>query len=124
MTSVPALFDAVVLAGGRASRLGGVDKAAVLVADRALLDRVLDAAANARWTVIVGPPELTRAGVLTVLEDPQAPARRRVSGRASRPWTAGVPTTTTRLCSSWPVTCRLRAGQCRSAGRARERPRG
>ena len=70
MTSVPVVFDAVVLAGGRGSRLGGVDKAEVLVAGRALLDRVLDAAANARRTVVVGPPDLNRAGVVTVLEEP------------------------------------------------------
>lgn len=83
MTSVPVVFDAVVLAGGRASRLGGVDKAEVLVAGRALLDRVLDAAANARRTVVLGPPDLNRAGVVTVLEEPPG------SGPAAALW-AGV----------------------------------
>ncbi|MFZ2514092.1 MAG: NTP transferase domain-containing protein, partial [Candidatus Lutibacillus vidarii] len=39
--------DAIVLAGGRGSRLGGVDKGAVPVAGRALLDRVLDAVSGA-----------------------------------------------------------------------------
>lgn len=62
--------DAVVLAGGAASRLGGVDKAEVAVAGRALLDRVLDATAGARRVVVVGPARLARPGVTTVLEDP------------------------------------------------------
>jgi molybdopterin-guanine dinucleotide biosynthesis protein A len=83
VTSVPAPFDAVVLAGGRGRRLGGVDKAEVLVAGRALLDRALDAAAGARWTVVVGPQELERAGVSTVLEEPPG------SGPAAGLW-AGV----------------------------------
>jgi molybdopterin-guanine dinucleotide biosynthesis protein A len=64
------VFDAVLLAGGRGSRLGGVDKAEVVLAGRALIDRVLDAAAQARSTVIVGPPERSRIGVSTVLEEP------------------------------------------------------
>jgi molybdopterin-guanine dinucleotide biosynthesis protein A len=64
------VFDAVLLAGGRGSRLGGVAKAEVMLAGRALIDRVLDAAAHARSTVIVGPPERSRIGVSTVLEEP------------------------------------------------------
>jgi molybdopterin-guanine dinucleotide biosynthesis protein A len=63
-------FDAIVLAGGRGSRLGGVSKPDVLVAGRSLLDRALDAAAGARHVVVVGPPGLARPGVVTVLEDP------------------------------------------------------
>lgn len=64
------MFDAVVLAGGAGSRLGGVVKAEVVVAGRALLDHVLDATAGARRTVVVGPPEVARPGVPCVLEDP------------------------------------------------------
>ncbi|MEU7054400.1 NTP transferase domain-containing protein, partial [Streptomyces eurythermus] len=37
----PAPYDAVVLAGGAARRLGGADKPGVRVGGRALLDRVL-----------------------------------------------------------------------------------
>ncbi|MFB7281741.1 DUF6457 domain-containing protein [Streptomyces hydrogenans] len=52
-------FDAVVLAGGAARRLGGVDKPGVRVGGRALLDRVLAAVAGARRTVVVGDPRPT-----------------------------------------------------------------
>lgn len=62
--------DVLVLAGGRGERLGGVDKASVVVGGRTLLDRVLDAGAAARTSVVVGPAHLARPGVLTVLEDP------------------------------------------------------
>ncbi|WP_438949006.1 NTP transferase domain-containing protein, partial [Streptomyces harbinensis] len=43
VTDDPPVFDAIVLAGGAARRLGGADKAAVTVGGRPLLDRVLDA---------------------------------------------------------------------------------
>jgi molybdopterin-guanine dinucleotide biosynthesis protein A len=49
------VFDAIVLAGGAARRLGGIDKVAEPVAGIALLDRVLRAAGAARRTVVVGP---------------------------------------------------------------------
>lgn len=62
--------DAVVLAGGAASRLGGASKPDVVVGGRPLLDRVLDATAGARDVVVVGPPALARPGVRTVLEHP------------------------------------------------------
>lgn len=63
-------YDAVVLAGGRGRRLGGVSKPEVRVAGRPLLDRVLDATGAAARVVLVGPPGLARPGVTTVLEDP------------------------------------------------------
>ncbi|MCJ1678621.1 molybdenum cofactor guanylyltransferase [Streptomyces sp. APSN-46.1] len=47
-------YDAIVLAGGAAQRLGGADKPALRVGGRSLLDRVLDACADARTTVVVG----------------------------------------------------------------------
>lgn len=62
--------DVVVLAGGEGRRLGGVSKADVVVAGRALLDHVLDAAAGARRTVVVGPPEVARPGVARTREEP------------------------------------------------------
>ena len=62
-------FDAVVLAGGRAERLG-VPKPGVTLAGRTLLDHALAATSAARTTVVVGPPELSRAGVTVVREDP------------------------------------------------------
>lgn len=66
----PGRFDAVVLAGGAARRLGGVSKPEVLVAGVSLLDRVLAATVAARRVVVVGPRGLARPGVPTVLEDP------------------------------------------------------
>jgi molybdopterin-guanine dinucleotide biosynthesis protein A len=64
-------FDAVVLAGGAASRLGGVDKAAAEVGGRRLLDRVLAAVAGAGRIVVVGPERgWEPPGVVVVREDP------------------------------------------------------
>ncbi|MBB5804129.1 molybdopterin-guanine dinucleotide biosynthesis protein A [Saccharothrix ecbatanensis] len=65
-----ASWAAVVLAGGRGSRLGGVDKASVVVAGRALLDHVLDAVASAEQTVVVGPRKDDVPGVTWAREDP------------------------------------------------------
>ncbi|WP_205710936.1 molybdenum cofactor guanylyltransferase [Isoptericola sp. BMS4] len=48
-------FDAVVLAGGRASRLGGVPKPTLVVEGATLLDHALAACAGAAHTVVVGP---------------------------------------------------------------------
>jgi molybdopterin-guanine dinucleotide biosynthesis protein A len=64
------VFDAVVLAGGRGSRLGGASKPEVVVGGTALLDHALAAVRDAAHVVIVGPPSLGRPGVPTVLEDP------------------------------------------------------
>ncbi|MFB9644114.1 NTP transferase domain-containing protein [Agromyces lapidis] len=61
---------AIVLAGGRAARLGGADKASVEVDGRALLDHVLAAVEGCRQLVVVGPPALARPGVVLVREDP------------------------------------------------------
>ena len=63
-------YDAVVLAGGEGSRLGGVSKAEVLLAGRHLLDHALAAVADAQRRIVVGPGELARPGVPTTLEDP------------------------------------------------------
>ena len=66
------LVVAVVLAGGGGRRLGGVDKAGLVLGGRTLLDRVLSAAAGvAGRLVVVGPPrtvDLERA-VIFVQED-------------------------------------------------------
>ncbi|MGI5376784.1 NTP transferase domain-containing protein [Streptomyces sp. CA-251387] len=63
-------YDAVVLAGGAARRLGGADKPAVRVGGRALLDRVLAACADARTTVVVADPRPTARPVTWAREDP------------------------------------------------------
>ena len=48
-------FDAVVLAGGRATRLGGYPKPQLDYAGRSLLERALGAVSAARVAVVVGP---------------------------------------------------------------------
>lgn len=65
-------LDALVLAGGRSSRLGGTDKAGVVVGQGTLLDHALAGAARigARRTVVVGPPGLVAEPVLSVQETP------------------------------------------------------
>ncbi|WP_028799337.1 DUF6457 domain-containing protein [Streptomyces sp. 142MFCol3.1] len=65
-----AAYDAVVLAGGGARRLGGADKPGVRVGGRALLDRVLAACADAATTVVVAEPRTTARPVVWAREDP------------------------------------------------------
>ena len=48
-------FDAIVLCGGAARRLGGTDKANVVVGGKTLLERAVDAVSGARRTIAVGP---------------------------------------------------------------------
>ncbi|MGW0180698.1 NTP transferase domain-containing protein [Nocardia sp. NPDC003345] len=61
--------DVIVLAGGRASRMGGVDKPGLIVGGRSMLDTALAAVSALGRTVVVGPPrpELA-AGVLQTRE--------------------------------------------------------
>ncbi|MDT0609639.1 NTP transferase domain-containing protein [Streptomyces lancefieldiae] len=68
--AAPAAYDAVVLAGGAARRLGGADKPGVRVGGRALLDRVLAACAGARTTVVVADHRPTVRTVTWAREDP------------------------------------------------------
>ncbi|MET8324928.1 NTP transferase domain-containing protein [Streptomyces sp. NPDC005181] len=64
-------YDAIVLAGGAAKRLGGADKPAVRVGGRALLDRVLAACADAATTIVVGGRRPTLRAVTWTREEPQ-----------------------------------------------------
>jgi molybdopterin-guanine dinucleotide biosynthesis protein A len=63
-------FDAVVLAGGAARRLGGEDKPGLVVGGATLLDRVLAACAEAGVTVVVGPKRATARAVRWAREEP------------------------------------------------------
>lgn len=63
-------YDAIVLAGGAAKRLGGADKPAVSVGGRALLDRVLGVCRDAGCTVVVGGRRATARPVVWAREDP------------------------------------------------------
>jgi molybdopterin-guanine dinucleotide biosynthesis protein A len=85
-------FDAVILAGGRSSRLGGVPKQSLIYDGATLLQRSLEAAAGAGSVVVVGPdPGPLPEGVLTCREEPPfaGPASAIAAGRAALNETAG-----------------------------------
>jgi molybdopterin-guanine dinucleotide biosynthesis protein A len=63
-------FAAIVLAGGRGSRLGGVHKPGLRIGGATLLDRVLAAATGATARIVVGPPQPVPPGVTVLREDP------------------------------------------------------
>jgi len=63
-------YDAIILAGGAARRLGGADKALVAVGAQTLLDRALDAVEHARRVLVVGPPRDTGRPVAFSQEEP------------------------------------------------------
>lgn len=64
-------FDAVILSGGRSSRLGGVPKPGLLHDGATLLDLALQAAGRAAAVAVVGPdPGTLPEGVLSCREDP------------------------------------------------------
>ncbi|MGC4859859.1 molybdenum cofactor guanylyltransferase [Micromonospora sp. DT68] len=63
-------YAAVVLAGGAARRMGGVDKTALPVGGRSMRDRVLAAVADAAPLVLVGPADVVPPGVRVTREDP------------------------------------------------------
>ncbi len=61
------IFDAVVLAGGRSSRLGGHPKSELIFEGATLLQRTLDAVRDARQIVIVGEAPSTELSPTTIL---------------------------------------------------------
>ena len=87
-------FAAIVLAGGRATRLGGADKATIELGGRSLLERALDAVVDAAEVVVVGQQVPTERPVTFVVEDPQhgGPVAGLLTGRDSLfgryPWLA------------------------------------
>jgi molybdopterin-guanine dinucleotide biosynthesis protein A len=82
-------FDAILLAGGRSSRLGGIDKTALRYRGATLLDSAVRAVAGARRTVIVGPQAEAdvAAGVAVVREHPpfSGPAAALLTGVSALP---------------------------------------
>ena len=68
--STPPPYAAVVLAGGRAARLGGQPKPQLEVGGRSMLATVLAAVADASPVVVVGPPQPVPPGVVLVREEP------------------------------------------------------
>ncbi|MHA3724114.1 molybdenum cofactor guanylyltransferase [Leucobacter sp. HY1910] len=68
-----ATFDAIVLAGGRGSRLGGVDKATLELAGERLVDRVVRASriAGAARVIVVGPQTAGTGADVVLRENPE-----------------------------------------------------
>jgi molybdopterin-guanine dinucleotide biosynthesis protein A len=64
------MYAALILAGGRATRLGGVDKVLIEVDGLTLLERSIRAVAGADPIVIVGPERDIEKPVVWVREDP------------------------------------------------------
>jgi molybdopterin-guanine dinucleotide biosynthesis protein A len=85
-------LDAIILAGGKATRLGGADKPGLVVGERTLLETAIAAArdAGAAQVIVVGPSR--GSGDIAVREDPPGsgpvPALRAAAGRAAAPWVA------------------------------------
>jgi len=75
-------WDAIIVAGGRATRLGGIDKTALVWNGRRLLDGVLAAAAGAGRICVVGSEADLPATVLRTVEQPRwgGPAAAIVAG--------------------------------------------
>lgn len=63
-------YDAIVLAGGRGSRQGGVDKPGLPLAGWPLVDHVLLAVSGASNRIVVGPPRRALAGPTFCREQP------------------------------------------------------
>ncbi|SDF89695.1 Molybdopterin-guanine dinucleotide biosynthesis protein A [Blastococcus aurantiacus] len=63
-------YTALVLAGGRAARLGGQAKPQLEVGGRTMLAAVLGAVADAERRVVVGPPQPVPEDVVVVREQP------------------------------------------------------
>lgn len=70
MSPSPVALGAVVLAGGTAARMGGVDKASIELRGRTLLTWVLDAVVDAGEVVVLGEWVPTERPVTFTREDP------------------------------------------------------
>ncbi|MBA2465562.1 MAG: NTP transferase domain-containing protein, partial [Nocardioidaceae bacterium] len=68
--STPLRLGAVVLAGGTAARMDGVDKASIEIAGVTLLERALAATMSAGEVVVVGPPFPASRTVTWAREEP------------------------------------------------------
>ena len=63
-------FDALVLAGGFAARLGGADKPQLTIAGRSLLDHAVAAVRDAQRVIVVGPEQPVDGSVVFCREQP------------------------------------------------------
>jgi molybdopterin-guanine dinucleotide biosynthesis protein A len=108
-------WDAIIVAGGGARRLGGASKPELVVGGTALLDRAIDAVTGARSVVTVGGPQ--RDGIAWTVEEPpgSGPAAAIAAGlvaleNAPAPWTVVLGVDTPRAADAVPVLLAARAG--------------
>jgi molybdopterin-guanine dinucleotide biosynthesis protein A len=99
-------FCAVVLAGGRAARLGGADKASVEYQGRTLLEHAIEALVDAAEVVVVGDPVPTTRPVTFTRESPRygGPVAALLTGRDAllrAPRTLGVLAVDMPVVSPW-----------------------
>ncbi len=64
------MFDAIILAGGSARRLGGADKPAVQIGASSMLEHALAAVGDADQVIVVGPRRSVSRAVLFCQEQP------------------------------------------------------
>lgn len=64
------MYDAIVLTGGDATRMGGADKPALEIDGVTLFDRVLAAVSDAQRTIVVGPEQELEREVIWCREEP------------------------------------------------------
>ncbi|MEY2848881.1 MAG: hypothetical protein RI885_1546 [Actinomycetota bacterium] len=83
-------FSAIIVAGGRGSRLGGVDKAALEFDGLTLLERAIAATGGAARVCAVGPRRDSINGVEWVLEDPPGGGPSAALGAGIRCLSAGA----------------------------------
>jgi molybdopterin-guanine dinucleotide biosynthesis protein A len=98
-------FNALILAGGRSSRLGGVPKQGLVFQGATLLQQALAAASGADQTVVVGPdPGALPAGVLSCREQPEfaGPAAAVAAGLEALAWAGSEQTYTLVLACDMP----------------------
>lgn len=63
-------WSAIVLAGGRGTRMGGADKAQLMIDGRTSLDLLLDSLPDGVLALVVGPKRQTAKSVIFLQEDP------------------------------------------------------
>ena len=87
MTTLTHSWDAIIVAGGRGSRLGGLDKSALVLNGRTLLQRSFDAVRSAVRVCVVGfeAPLENSPGISHTVEHPRwaGPAAAIVAGTAN-----------------------------------------
>jgi molybdopterin-guanine dinucleotide biosynthesis protein A len=110
----PLAWNAIVLAGGRASRLGGIDKTALRYRGRTLLEHALASTAGAAATVVVGPASTSVAAEFVTEADAHGgPAAAVVAGLGAlsgrhRPWTALIAADQPRVAEALPAVLAAR----------------